>query len=490
MKQILIILLILLSFSTFAQFDKYLLSYRFTATGQEFFPVGTISDNQDNIYTIISHRGAGSAYIGDSIYTPVTTAYNSIIIKVSKNGDLLWSRHITSVNAGNVNPVSIDIVSGYLYVTIHSTATPVITTGSSIITLGNNDILLYKLNLDGTLIWGKNICYGATDQSASKTSMLATNNGLILSGTFISSATFLDGDTTITSSRTRSQPFITMLDTSGHFIWIKTLINTSTASNSSMTGITLMNNKIYVSGNFADSLKTDIGNLKTYGSNDAFFYCMDLQGSPIWLRQIGGDGSELIFHLASEDGYIYSAGRFSSTLTVIDSTETLKATRQLSTNGSSDIMYLSYDSLGVLQFLKGYGSTSNDLVLANMVRYKSLSIFSFVHLGSFTFDSFPLVNTGTSAGAVVILKNNIASSVITITGLSATSSSARDICFNASGDLICAFFTNSATYSINDQVFNALGSRDLIFVKFISTNKIISNEDKVLKLNNKTIRLN
>ncbi|MEZ5045581.1 MAG: hypothetical protein R2831_01170 [Chitinophagaceae bacterium] len=200
-------------------------------------------DNLSNIYSI----GGGT------------------VSKRTSSGTLLWSRNITPINSLAVSP------EGNVYITGGFTGTVNFNSwgaGYLMTSAGDNDIFVSKLNTNGNFVWAQRIGDVGAD-SATQIS-LDTLGHAYLTGKFSGSVDFDPGPGTQIHSNANN--FILKLDTSGSFVWAKSL-NIAGFPNSWEEGITLS---------------------KAY--KDGYLYCVGMQynsdldpGPGIFVNNIGSD---------------------------------------------------------------------------------------------------------------------------------------------------------------------------------------------------------
>jgi Secretion system C-terminal sorting domain/Beta-propeller repeat len=122
-------------------------------------------DNSNNIYVLVS---SSISYINNDI----------VVLKYNSSGTLLWQHHFDGVSHLNDFPCSIAVSSNKsIYVT-----------GSTEVSSGNYDILIYSLAQDGNLRWNVVKNLSGNDDIGFNVQMNSTNNKVVITG--ITTATY------------------------------------------------------------------------------------------------------------------------------------------------------------------------------------------------------------------------------------------------------------------------------------------------------------
>ncbi|MEX1187682.1 MAG: hypothetical protein WED33_00380 [Bacteroidia bacterium] len=175
--------------------------------------------------------------------------------------------------------------------------------------LGGSDGFVLKLNSNGQFTWAKSM--GGPNSDNAYSLDVDNNQDLIVSGVFTDNITF--GNLGTLNSSGESLMFITKMNTSGSFLWVKGL-------QGSPNEISLdENNSIFVTGysnsegDFDPSPLTYSANY--YGGDDILIARFDSLGNLNWAKTIGGsftDRGSCIFLGSNSD--IFIGGLFSETV--------------------------------------------------------------------------------------------------------------------------------------------------------------------------------
>ncbi len=170
-------------------------------------------------------------------------------------------------------------------------------------------IFITKLSANGDLIWAKSL--NCTGQSRAFAIEIDDFNNVYVTGKFQDSLDVnpsSNKDNFITQGNGNN--FIAKFDSNGEFIWSKQFTG--------KVGKILLHidnlNKIWFIGNFTDTIDFNIGEtgyLMTQGSNDVFISKLDQNGDYLFMKQFGGEYSDIISSIALDDlGNICLFGKF------------------------------------------------------------------------------------------------------------------------------------------------------------------------------------
>ena len=213
-----------------------------------------------------------------------------------------------------------------------------------------------NLNLD----WAKSIGGISRDEGYSITTDKLGN--VYVTGFFEDSADFDPGTGTFNLySNGIWDIFIQKLDSTGNFIWAKSIGGTSRDLGASITTDELGN--VYVTGFFEDTVDFDPGTgtfiLTSNGGRDFFIQKLDASGNFVWAKSIGGSSQRNIAWSITSDasGDLYVTGEFGLIVDFDPSSQTFYLT---ATGMSSDVFILKLESNGNFVWAKSMGGSSSD----------------------------------------------------------------------------------------------------------------------------------
>ncbi len=444
----------------------------------------SVSDSEINVY--ISGQFSGTVTF-DSYTITAIGALDGYVLKLDKNGNVVFLKIIAG--SGNEQTSYLTIHDNYLYLVMNCFSNPTIVDGNSITTYGSGDILLYKLSLDGTYTWCKNMCYGATNQTFSKI-MIDSHDNIIFTGAFLTSATMYGGSISLSTIYSQFQPFISKCDTSGNVSWVKVIESDATTSGTAIIDLTSDGTQYYFTGQYNKNLYFDIDTISaaTTGKQDVFIYAIDYNGDGKWIRKISGiNYGKGLPRILCHDSIIYLCTNYQSADLTVDSTASSVSLRAFpnASTGTNDIFYATYDTSGTLQFAKRYGGTGGDSPYS-IFNLKQNIFISGIYEADITFDSYNLTNYGDVDGFIIQLKNNITVWTTNITGLLSDGVNGS-LLIDSNSNIVSSFRTLSNPYTINGISYPLLGTADLIIQKYTSPYKVLSTGNKFLKFNGQVI---
>lgn len=188
---------------------------------------------------------------------------------------------------------------------------------------------------------------------------------------------------------------IIKFDTQGNELWRKCFIGTIKIS-----GIAVVSNNLYVSGNFENSVIVYSDTLSSAGMNDIFIIRLTPNGNFVWVKTMGGTEDDLGNGLtADKTGNIFLTGKYSGTATF--------GSQNLTCLCTSNIFIAKYDSSGNINVLKSGGcmwSSSSFSSGYKITVDENGNIFILGQYTYFVLDTFQISGGGGPYGAWFICK--------------------------------------------------------------------------------------
>jgi hypothetical protein len=187
---------------------------------------------------------------------------------------------------------------------------------TNLMSAGERDIFIQKLNANGNFIWAKQMGGIKYDEGQSIT--IDDFGNICTTGNFEDTADFDPGaGTTNLTSLGDRDIFTQKLDTDGNFLWAKQMGGIYTDRGQSITSDA--NGNVFTIGYFSDLVDFDPGvgtyNLTSKGWADIFIQKLDANGNFQWTIQMGGTGYDFGQSITTDgNGNIYSTGFFSDTV--------------------------------------------------------------------------------------------------------------------------------------------------------------------------------
>jgi hypothetical protein len=272
-----------------------------------------------------------------------------------------WAKNIAGTAADQGNSISIDI-NGNVYTIGDFEGTVDFDPGVGITNLttnGGNDIFIQKLDSSGNFLWAKNM--GGPSSDFGRSISIDTRGNVYTTGYFRGTADFDPGaGTTNLISNGATDTFISKLDSSGNFIWAKSLAGLSWDNGISIT--TDASGNVYTIGNFRDTVDFDPGVGSAFLTpngiwDDIFISKLDSNGNFLWAKNMGGAGSDFGLSISIDlRGNVYTTGNFRFT----SDFDPGAGITNLSSNGDSDVFISKLDSNGNFLWVKSMGGTGSD----------------------------------------------------------------------------------------------------------------------------------
>lgn len=237
--------------------------------------ISITTDELGNVYTTGRFDESISIDTGKGIFKLITKGgFDIFIVKFNELGDFVWGKNIGGTTWDNGVFIRTDSQEN-VYLTGSFTGTVDFDPGLktfNLISKGDRDIFISKIDSSGNLVWAKNMGGSKLDEPYS---MTIYKGNIYTIGTFEETSDFNPGkDSFKLVSAGGIDIFILKLDTSGNFIWAKSLGGISKDVGQTLTVDKLEN--VYSSGIFNGIIDLDPGsgtfNLTTSGNFDFFIH--------------------------------------------------------------------------------------------------------------------------------------------------------------------------------------------------------------------------
>jgi len=283
--------------------------------------IGSSSD--DHGYGV-SADSSGNVYV--SGYTPGALpgqtnlgSPDAFVQKYNSSGALQWTRQFGTNNGDFGYEVAVD-TSGNVHVAGHTSGAFAGQTSS-----GSTDGFVVKYNGSGTLQWARQFSIGIYTYGES---VSVDSNGNV----------FVGGYFDLFGSR---GVFVQKFNSSGTAQWSQA---PSIEANGGVVSADLSGN-VYLSGRTAGTLPGETN----AGGEDTFVAKYDSSGTLQWARQFGTSATDSGWAVTADSGgNVYVAGY------------TLGTFAGQTSAGSSDVFVVKYNSSGVLQWARQFGSSSSE----------------------------------------------------------------------------------------------------------------------------------
>lgn len=213
---------------------------------------------------------AGSSGSTDYDVTANNGGFDAWVLKVDGLGNVVWDKNVGGTLADYGH--SLCKLSDESVVVVGSSSSD---DGDILLNQGYQDILVFKLNPNGNLLWEKTFGGSAIDQAYDITA--TSDGGFLITGETNSD----DGD--ITNAQGYYDAFVLKIDSLGNKIWMKTF--GGSGWDITNCGIESSDGNYVISGG-SDSYDGDV--TSSHGDNDAWLIKLDTQGNLMWLKNYGG----------------------------------------------------------------------------------------------------------------------------------------------------------------------------------------------------------
>ncbi len=272
---------------------NHLWSKRFgdgTATQQ----ITSITTDSTSNVIITGYFGGSANFGGGSLSTPFS-ATTVFVAKFGPTGNHIWSKQFTNSRDQYSLGIATD-AAGNIFL-IGSFKNPLDFGGGDLISAGNWDVFLVKLDPGGDHVWSKRFG-GANYESGSSVTINAAGN-LVIAGEF---ALTLDMNGSTLTSAGLGDIFVAELDPNGDHLW-SARFGDATDQQSPNLALDGMGN-LLLAGMFYNQLDFGGGVLATEGDIDADAYVakLDPTGNHLWSKSYGevGDDEQLFSSVKSD----------------------------------------------------------------------------------------------------------------------------------------------------------------------------------------------
>ena len=341
---------------------------------------------------------------------------------------------------------------------------------------GDQNIFLVKYSPSGVVLWARR--YGGMFTDGATALATDSSGNVYIAGYFTSAElkfdTALIGNyfqNFVEGGESTADGFVAKIDSSGHGIWVKDIGGIG----SEMVNTIKVSpaGDIVAGGSFnSDTLVVAGDTLRSKGGYDLFVIRYDAAGNILWHTSAGGTLADGAFSLAVDaDDNIYVAGDFASPSVSFGSAT-------LTNNDSVNHVFLvKYSSSGVVQWATAAGAEKDALatsVVLDLAGYPYLSgTFSSAAIG-FGVDT---LHNSTSFGNMFLVKYNLAGDLLWLKG-AATADNVypQSLSIDSSGYVYCGgyFSSNKATlgsYTISNSGLS--GYADIYVAKYDNAGNVL-----------------
>lgn len=377
-----------------------------------------VLDGQGNVYV----TGRFQKFVGTEVdFDPGPGVYNiaaigqydAFVLKLNANGDFQWAKNFGGGGGGvpvTANSITVDsngnvYTTGFFPYTVDfdpSLTTEFFLTAENQFGNASTDVFISKLDSNGNFVWAKRI--GAQFFETGVAITNDSNDNIYISGKFAGTVDFdPNGGIAELTGVSSSSGFILKLNSSGNFIWAKSVAGAGVEVVTAITVDSLGN--VFATGNFGSSTDLDPGAavFKITG-NGAFILKLDSNGNFIFAKGFVGVVNCTALKVDSS-GNIFTTGSFADVTDFDPSTATFNLTPIY---GNADVFITKLNNLGNFVWAKKIHSSTSDysktLALDNL---GNVYIAAYIATGDFKIDNNASINiyaTTNGSENMVILK--------------------------------------------------------------------------------------
>ena len=273
-------------------------------------------DHLGNIYTTGFLHGTADFDPGPGTFNLTSAGFRDVFVhKIDSSGNFLWAKSFGGVSFDESYSICSDDLGNVYTIGIFQ-GTVDFDPGSgtfNLTSIGFRDVFIQKLDSSGNFLWAKSF-----KGNSGKSITIDQLGNIYTFGTFSGTVDFDPGPgiTNLTAVGNHDL-YIQKLDSSGHFIWIKSFGGTDIKGAESITIDHL--GHIYATGHFKSTVDFDPGpgtfNLTAIGNYDVFVLKIDTLGNFLWAKSFGGtllDSGKSIHN--DVWGNVYTIGVFDGTV--------------------------------------------------------------------------------------------------------------------------------------------------------------------------------
>lgn len=443
------------------------------------------TDASGNVYTTGYFQGTVDFDPGEGIFNLNAIGCLDIFIsKLDASGNFVYAKSIGGTSGGSYGTsISLD-ASDNVYITGGFHGTVDFDPGAGTFNLtssGGSDIFILKLGSSGNFVYAKSL--GGTGDDVGNSIVTDVLGNVYTTGSFQETTDFDPGVGTFNlTSAGGNDIFISKLDSTGNFIYAKSMGGTDNYDIGYSIAIDTFNN-VYTTGSFRTTADFDPGvgtfNLTSMGGWEIFILKLNSSGNFIWAKQMGGTWYDESYSISLDASCnVYTTGYFQSTADFDPGVGTFN----LTSTGYRDIFISKLDSSGNFIWAKRMGGTSDDYGYSIALDVYGNVYFTGLFSGIADFDpgsgTFNLTSVGYSD--IFISKLDASGNFVYAKSLGGISfDEGRSITLDASGNIYTTgYYNGTADFDPGIGTYNltSAGGADFFVCKLGQTTGIIENE--------------
>lgn len=273
------------------------------------------------------------------------------VARLTATGDLVWAVSLGGAEVDSA--ISLAVAPNGDAVIVGETRSKDIN-GQAIVSLGNKEVFLARVDATGKLLWVKT-SGGNGDDSGRHVRCDAQGNAYLTGVTAPGISTF--GSFT-TQGRGTTTAFLAKVSPQGDFLWVQAYdaASRSTVGNSIAIHSTPQGEILYLAGQYEGSVTFGKTQLTSKGGYDGFLMALDTQGKDLWAVSFGGAGAftDYAWEIGVDSqGRIHVAG-------VTNSPQIEVGPFTLQSQGAFDLFVARFDPSGQAISAHQFGGSASD----------------------------------------------------------------------------------------------------------------------------------
>ena len=333
--------------------------------GASDIPWAVAVDGEGNVITAGNFSGTVDFDPGPmTVNLTAAGSSDAFVFKLDPAGNFAWARQLT----GPASPVAYGVAadgSGNVVLVGSFSATVDFDPGAGVFNLTSNgltDAFAVGLGADGTFRWADS--WGGTSSDVAQAVAVDGGGHAHVVGPFQGTVDFDPGaGTTLMTSAGGTDVYVSKLDLDGGLSWSRAL-GGSSFENARSVAVDSDGN-VYTLGTFQQVADFDPGPgsfaMTSAGDLDAFVSKLDVDGTFVWARQLGGFTTDDALGIALDaTGNVHAVGIFGGTADF----DPGPGTANLTSAGSADVFVSKLDATGNYLWARRIGGTGFDQALA------------------------------------------------------------------------------------------------------------------------------
>jgi len=213
---------------------------------------------------------------------------NVFLLKFNSIGNIIFAKDYLSSGSSVGYGIDIDFaqncyITGYFYNELF--AIP-----NNVQSVGSHDIFIAKTDIQGNIIWSRSAGGNSYDTGGGVS--IDINGNVYITGYFNNASQF--GSMVVNSSG-GDDIFVAKYSNTGNLIWVSRTYGAGVYDLG--LKIRTFNDKVYLVGQFEDVITIGSQIFSSFGLSDGFVSMLDSSGSFLWTKQLGGQGSDRLTDL-------------------------------------------------------------------------------------------------------------------------------------------------------------------------------------------------